>query len=148
MNPARDPESIFRSSQAKSTRTAVSDVAMLYWPTQAGKAWRAGHPESAAARTQNREQGDAHEVHCSRERSRAARKIIQEYLMPFVEKERYQIPSKCRLHPDNDLFRDQENHKLHQDINEWRCGYCRKGLANSCFPVNGGPSALRLNGKL
>ncbi|XP_073263263.1 uncharacterized protein [Populus alba] len=148
------------------------------------------------------------EVHCSRERSRAAWKIIDEYLMPFVEKERYKISSRCRLHPENDLYRDQEQHKMHVDINEWRCGYCKKtfyeekyldkhfdnrhydllnvshskcladvcgalhcdlvldsvphktkcnpaatgrnkhlceSLADSCFPVNEGPSALRLN---
>lgn len=46
--------------------------------------------------------------------------------MPFVEKERYQISNKCRLHHDNDLYRDQEEHKIHVDINEWQCGYCKK----------------------
>lgn len=46
--------------------------------------------------------------------------------MPFVEKEQYQIPIRCRLHPANDLYRDQEEHKLQEDINEWRCGYCKK----------------------
>ena len=46
--------------------------------------------------------------------------------MPFVEKEKYQISKACRLHPDNDMFRDQENHKIHVDINEWQCGYCKK----------------------
>ncbi|KAL3571214.1 hypothetical protein D5086_028463 [Populus alba] len=46
--------------------------------------------------------------------------------MPFVEREQYQISSKCRLHPSNDLFRDQEEHKIHVDINEWKCGYCKK----------------------
>ncbi|KAL0355174.1 UNVERIFIED_CONTAM: hypothetical protein Sradi_3964300 [Sesamum radiatum] len=66
------------------------------------------------------------EVHCSRERSRAAWKIIEEYLMPFVEKQKYQLSSQCRLHPSNDIFRDQETHKSHVDINEWRCGYCKK----------------------
>ncbi|GLT61278.1 hypothetical protein SLA2020_339970 [Shorea laevis] len=85
-----------------------------------------GYKESETARTLKLEQGDAHEVHCSRERSRAAWKIIEEYLMPFVEKERYQISRRCRLHPDNDLYRDQEQHKIHVDVNEWQCGYCRK----------------------
>lgn len=51
---------------------------------------------------------------------------LLQYLMPFVEKEGYKVPSGCRLHPDNDLYRDQEQHKHHVDINEWRCGYCRK----------------------
>jgi hypothetical protein len=42
-----------------------------------------------------------------------------------MEIELYQI-SRCRLHPDNDLYRDQEQHKIHVDVNEWQCGYCRK----------------------
>lgn len=48
--------------------------------------------------------------------------------MPFVEKEKYKILSKCRLHPDNDMFRDQELHKIHVDINDWKCGYCKKSF--------------------
>lgn len=48
--------------------------------------------------------------------------------MPFVEKEGYQISSSCRLHHENDLYRDQEQHKIHVDINEWRCGYCKKSF--------------------
>ncbi|XP_028082859.1 uncharacterized protein LOC114284162 isoform X2 [Camellia sinensis] len=80
----------------------------------------------AAKRTLKQEEQYAHEVHCSRERSRAAWKVIEEYLMPFVEREKYQISRKCKLHPDNDIFRDQEQHKIHLDVNEWRCGYCKK----------------------
>ncbi|KAK4752814.1 hypothetical protein SAY87_021612 [Trapa incisa] len=68
----------------------------------------------------------AHEVHCSRERSRAASKIIAEYLTPFLEKERYQLSENCRLHHENNLYRDQEEHKMHVDLNEWKCGYCGK----------------------
>lgn len=164
--------------------------------------------EDSAARTLKQEPGQAHEVHCSRERSRTAWDIIEEYLMPFVEQEQYEISSKCRLHPNNDMFRDQEQHKIHVDINEWQCGYCKKSfraekfldqhfdnrhnnllnvsrskcladlcgalhcdfmmnskssrskcnpaavaknrhlcesLANSCFPINQGPSASRLH---
>ncbi|KAF7805989.1 zinc finger protein [Senna tora] len=163
--------------------------------------------ESAGGRHNKQEQEHAHEVHCSRERSRVASKIIEQYLMPFVEQENYQLSSKCRLHPDNNIFRDQEEHKIYIDINEWRCGYCKKSfraekfldqhfdnrhynllnvshgkcladlcgalhcdavmntkisktkcnpaaagrnrhlcesLADSCFPINGGPSASRL----
>uniref|UniRef100_A0A0D9XY01 C2H2-type domain-containing protein n=1 Tax=Leersia perrieri TaxID=77586 RepID=A0A0D9XY01_9ORYZ len=108
-----------------------------------------------------------HEDAGSRERSRLAWKAIDEYLMPFVEKEKYELPSKCRLHPGNDMFREQEQHKIHFDINEWRCGFCKKAfraekfldqhfenrhknlvdnsLADSCFPINHGPSASRLH---
>lgn len=104
-------------------------------------------------RTLNQEGGD-HQIHCSRERSRTAWKIIQEvleyiqannslndisvhsldiwfflqYLMPFVEKEKYHISKRCRLHPDNDIYRDQEQHKFHTDINEWQCGFCKKSF--------------------
>ncbi|XP_057484266.1 uncharacterized protein LOC130770726 isoform X2 [Actinidia eriantha] len=81
---------------------------------------------NAAKRTLVQEEQHAHEVYCSRERSRAAAKIIEEYLMPFVEREKYQISSTCRLRPDFDLFRDQEENKIHVDVNEWRCGYCKK----------------------
>lgn len=85
---------------------------------------RQGYKESEAARNPN----SVHAVHCSRKRSRAAWTIIQEHLMPFVEKERYQLPSGCRLHPDNDLYRDQEQHKVQVDINEWQCGFCKKSF--------------------
>ncbi|XP_073048484.1 uncharacterized protein [Primulina eburnea] len=110
---------------------------------------------------------DQPEIHCSRERSRAASKIVDEYLMPFVESEKYQLSHKCRLHPSNNIFRDQEEHKIHTDISEWRCGYCKKlfraekyldqhfdnrhsnllnsDLANTCFPSSNGPSAARLH---
>ncbi|XP_015879033.2 uncharacterized protein LOC107415251 [Ziziphus jujuba] len=87
-----------------------------------------GQEESTTSRTPKQELGDAVEVHCSRERSRAAWKIIEEYLMPFVDKERYQLSRRCRLHPDNDLYRDQEQHKIRLDINEWQCGYCKKSF--------------------
>ncbi|XP_010555915.1 PREDICTED: uncharacterized protein LOC104825306 [Tarenaya hassleriana] len=72
-------------------------------------------------------------MHCSRERSRAAWKIVQEYLMPFVEKDRYQLPTSCRLHRDNDIYREQEEHKMHVDINEWQCGYCQKTFYEEKF---------------
>lgn len=48
--------------------------------------------------------------------------------MPYVEKERYQLASDCRVHRDNDIYREQEEHKVHSDINEWRCGFCKKAF--------------------
>ncbi|KAM1339955.1 hypothetical protein ACFX15_038164 [Malus domestica] len=89
--------------------------------------------KSESSRTLEQGQEHAHEVHCSRERSRAAWQIIEKYLMPFVEHEHYEIPSNCRLHPYNDLFRDQEEHKIHLDINEWQCGYCKKSFRAEMF---------------
>ncbi|KAF3436808.1 hypothetical protein FNV43_RR19561 [Rhamnella rubrinervis] len=86
-----------------------------------------------ATRVLKHEQEHVHEVHCSRERSRTAWKIIEEYLMPFVEREHFPISSKCRLHPNNDLFRDQEQHKIHLDINDWQCGYCKKSFRAEKF---------------
>ncbi|CAN6326177.1 unnamed protein product [Urochloa humidicola] len=56
-----------------------------------------------------------------------------QYLMPFVEKEKYELPSKCRLRPDNDMFREQERHKIHFDINDWRCGFCKKAFRAEKF---------------
>ncbi|VVB17862.1 unnamed protein product [Arabis nemorensis] len=77
--------------------------------------------------------GNVPEIHCSRQRSRAAWQIIEDYLTPFVERERYQIPKNCRLHPDNDLYRDQEQHKIHVDLFEWKCGYCKKSFSEEKF---------------
>lgn len=87
-----------------------------------------GSEGAVGTRTLMQEVIPKHEVHCSRERSRTAWGIIEEYLMPFVELEEYQIPNKCRLHPDNDIFREQEQHKIHVDTNEWRCGFCKKSF--------------------
>ncbi|GAB2221319.1 hypothetical protein Droror1_Dr00012494 [Drosera rotundifolia] len=74
-----------------------------------------------------------HEIHCSRERSRAAWKVIEEYLMPFVERERYEMSTSCRLHPDNYIYRDQEQHKTRMDFSEWRCGYCKKSFVSEKY---------------
>ncbi|WCJ36207.1 C2H2-like zinc finger protein [Euphorbia peplus] len=86
------------------------------------------HVQNAAGRTYKQDDEYFHDIHCSRDRSKAAWKVVEDYLMPFVERERYQLSRKCRLHPSNDLFRDQEEHKVHIDINEWKCGYCKKSF--------------------
>ncbi|CAJ2664248.1 unnamed protein product [Trifolium pratense] len=88
---------------------------------------------SDGSRNIQQEQERAPEVHCSRERSRGAWKVIEEYLTPFVEKENYQLSTKCRLHHENDMFRDQEEHKIYLDRNEWQCGYCKKSFRDEKF---------------
>ncbi|KAI3454967.1 hypothetical protein Pfo_011630 [Paulownia fortunei] len=111
----------------KTRPCSVYSIFLLLMTLQLSSATSQSQPtqgiDIAASRNLKEEQP---EVHCSRERSRAAWKIIEEYLMPFVEKQKYQLSSQCRLHPSNDIFRDQEEHKIHVDINEWRCGYCKK----------------------
>ncbi|GLU11387.1 hypothetical protein SLE2022_281380 [Rubroshorea leprosula] len=92
-----------------------------------------GFEEFTYERILKQQSEDTHEVHCSRERSRAAWKVIEEHLMPFVEKEKYQLSSRCKLHPDNHFYRDQEQHKHHVNINEWQCGYCRKTFYEEKF---------------
>ncbi|RDX81805.1 hypothetical protein CR513_37470, partial [Mucuna pruriens] len=89
--------------------------------------------ESSGERNLKQEQEHAQEVHCSRERSRAARKVIEEYLTPFLERENYQLSSRCRLHPENDIFMNQEEHKIYIDRHEWRCGYCKKSFREEKF---------------
>ncbi|KAM6573259.1 hypothetical protein CsatA_017339 [Cannabis sativa] len=104
----------------------LSSLLILQYPSLVSSIQ--GDEGSATSRNLVEEIEDAVEVHCSRERSRAASKIIEEYLVPFIEKHQYQIPKSCRLHPDNDLFRDQEQHKIRIDVDEWKCGYCRKSF--------------------
>ncbi|KAI5055557.1 hypothetical protein GOP47_0029078 [Adiantum capillus-veneris] len=74
-----------------------------------------------------------HEIHCSRERSRTAWKIIDEYLLPFVEQERYNLPEDCRLNPKNDMFREQELKKEHVTTHQWQCIYCKKMFRSEKF---------------
>ncbi|KAG7544042.1 hypothetical protein ISN45_Aa07g039140 [Arabidopsis thaliana x Arabidopsis arenosa] len=107
-----------------------------------------------------------HEIHCSRERSRVAWKIIQEYLMPYVEKERekyldkhfdsrhYNLLNashgKCladlcgALHCDLVVNTAQLKSKCNPAASARNRHLC-ESLANSCFPVNKGPSANRLH---
>ncbi|XP_078171954.1 C2H2-like zinc finger protein [Carex rostrata] len=91
-----------------------------------GRAANQGFQQDSGARTLLQDSLHKHEVHCSRERSQAAWKVIEEYLMPFVEKQQFQLPKKCRLNPQNDMFREQDEHKIHVDINDWKCGFCKK----------------------
>lgn len=72
-------------------------------------------------------------VHCSRERSRTAWFIIDEYLLPFVEREKYDLSTACRLHPQNDMFRQQESEKVHLTANQWQCNYCSKVFRSEKF---------------
>jgi hypothetical protein len=119
------------------TRTICNWVVLVFYFTLQLLAVSANqvNRESAGARTlkQVHEASHDHEVHCSRERSKAAWQIIEEYLMPVVEKERYQISKSCKLHPENNLYRDQEQHKAQVDIYEWQCGYCRKSFYDEKF---------------
>lgn len=49
-----------------------------------------------------------------------------QYMLPFVKQTKYDIPKACRLHPDNDMFREQELKKEHISTNQWQCSYCKK----------------------
>ncbi|KAK8959051.1 hypothetical protein KSP40_PGU011017 [Platanthera guangdongensis] len=37
------------------------------------------------------------------------------------------------LQPENDMFREQEQHKIHVETNEWRCGFCKKSFRAEKF---------------
>ena len=49
-----------------------------------------------------------------------------QYLLPFVKEAKYNIPEACRLHPNNDIFREQELKKEHISTSQWQCSYCKK----------------------
>ncbi|KAJ4756410.1 C2H2-like zinc finger protein [Rhynchospora pubera] len=93
-----------------------------------GGAAEQGFQQDVGTRTYLEDSSHKHELHCSRERSRAAWKVVEEYLMPFVEKQQFQLSKKCRLNPQNDMFREQEEHKIHVDVNDWKCGFCKKSF--------------------
>lgn len=53
--------------------------------------------------------------------------ILEQYLLPFLEAEQYNLSStSCRLHPDNDIFREQEEKIERLHPMQWQCGYCKK----------------------
>ncbi|XP_024357038.1 uncharacterized protein [Physcomitrium patens] len=72
-------------------------------------------------------------VHCSRSRSRTVRAIVSEYLMPFVKDQKYTLPKTCRLHPDNDVYHEQEENMIELRPMQWQCGYCKKIFRNQGF---------------
>ncbi|CAM6109895.1 unnamed protein product [Calypogeia fissa] len=65
-------------------------------------------------------------VHCSRSRSRTARAILDEYLVPFLEQQQYNLSTKCRLHPENNMFQEQESQKDTIRPTQWQCNHCKK----------------------
>ncbi|KAL3681160.1 hypothetical protein R1sor_024116 [Riccia sorocarpa] len=75
-------------------------------------------------------------VHCSRSRSRTAHKIIDEYLLPFVQQKSYNLSSACRLNPENDMFKDQELKKDMIRVSQWRCDYCKKTFRSEDYLDN------------
>jgi hypothetical protein len=53
--------------------------------------------------------------------------ILEQYLLPFVETQKYNLSSNsCRLHPNNDIFHEQEEKIEQLRPMQWQCGYCHK----------------------
>ncbi|KAL4378854.1 hypothetical protein GQ457_02G020810 [Hibiscus cannabinus] len=121
-----------------------------------------------------KQEEDSHVVHCSRERSRADWKVIQEYLIPFVERERHTISKFLEEkyldeHFDNrhfDLLNASHGRCLADLYDALHCDLvmdsspCKtkcnpsaatrnkhlfESLADSCFPVSNGPVSGRLH---
>lgn len=51
---------------------------------------------------------------------------LWQYLVPFVESQKYTLPTNCRLHPENDVFREQEENVGELRPMQWQCRYCKK----------------------
>eukprot|EP00271_Cylindrocystis_brebissonii_P006152 TRINITY_DN18770_c0_g2_i1.p1 TRINITY_DN18770_c0_g2~~TRINITY_DN18770_c0_g2_i1.p1 ORF type:complete len:311 (-),score=19.58 TRINITY_DN18770_c0_g2_i1:680-1612(-) len=72
-------------------------------------------------------------VGCSRIQTRAAQRVIHEYLAPLVVREKYDLPRTCKLHPANDMFQRSENAKQMNHHNSWRCRQCFKQFKGEQF---------------
>ncbi|KAL3716772.1 hypothetical protein ACJRO7_008364 [Eucalyptus globulus] len=93
---------------------------------------------SAAARNLKQEQERPHEVHCSRERSRAARQIIE-------ESRNICLADLCgALHCDFVINSKSQKTKCNPAAAARNRHLC-ESLADTCFPVNQGLSASRLH---
>ncbi|KAA0057793.1 uncharacterized protein E6C27_scaffold274G00760 [Cucumis melo var. makuwa] len=108
--------------------------------------------EEQSATLRPLEQNEEHvdEVHCSRERSRKAWNIIEEHLLPFMEIENYESHGKCladlcgALHCDLKMDIKSRKSKCKPAAAARNKHLC-ESLADSCFPINEGPSANRLH---
>mmetsp|Transcript_3602 Transcript_3602/g.9728 ORF Transcript_3602/g.9728 Transcript_3602/m.9728 type:complete len:299 (+) Transcript_3602:84-980(+) len=63
---------------------------------------------------------------CSREDSRHARNVLQQYLFKHLGDSASHLPRDCPLHPALDMFKDQELHKSKKNKDQHKCGYCGK----------------------
>lgn len=63
---------------------------------------------------------------CERARSRMARKVLRRHVLPHLTAAEVELPTSCRLHPNHDMYRDQEDHKHKVRTGYWKCGYCSK----------------------
>ena len=70
---------------------------------------------------------------CSREVSRKIRKLIWEEVFPTIGLKLSDLPSSCPLHPDLDMYAQQEKNKVELDHREWQCKYCQKRFVSEKY---------------
>ena len=69
---------------------------------------------------------------CSRSHSKTARNLLSEKgFFEFIEG--YDLPEKCPLRPENEVFGVQEEHKYHDPFHKWGCGFCGKFFTTEHF---------------
>lgn len=70
---------------------------------------------------------------CDRERSRAARAVLRQHVLPMTAKADHQLTEQCPFHPLRDLYgmQDAARHK-HRGI-QWKCGFCDKVFRTDAF---------------
>lgn len=61
---------------------------------------------------------------------------LGQYLMPFVESQKFTLSKSCRLHLENDLFREQEGKMEELRPMQWHCGYCKKVFRTQSYLDN------------
>lgn len=63
---------------------------------------------------------------CDRGRSRSAKAVLRQYVLPMAAKAQCQLTEQCPFHPMRDVYgmQDAARHK-HQGI-QWKCGFCHK----------------------
>ncbi|CAL8466213.1 g5749 [Coccomyxa elongata] len=63
---------------------------------------------------------------CSVQRSKHARFVLQKYVIPKVERLRYQLPASCPLHPSRDMYAQREQAKVRRPGgHKFLCTICK-----------------------
>ncbi|DBB01792.1 TPA: hypothetical protein ACH3X1_000408 [Trebouxia sp. C0004] len=70
---------------------------------------------------------------CDRERSRAARAVFRQHVLPMTAKADHQLTEQCPFHPLRDMYgmQDAARHK-HRGV-QWKCGFCDKTFRTQAF---------------
>lgn len=71
--------------------------------------------------------------HCPRDNSRRVRNFFSSDVFPVLGTTPADLPKSCALHPDFDMYKVHEDHKVFDHNSDWRCQYCNKRFVSEKY---------------